>query len=170
MSSLLFVAILVCPCPMSPARSFKNTRTGASSYSFFACVLFIISHAQEVLNMWLLIVTLVALSMRWGWRRDFLSCSKSLQEDSQIASLGLKTFGKTFHWPGNHLFLSRMQMRTLSFVYFVVCIMLIHSWNLVNGWLKWLFLNTVCWWRALAYQKRKLLDPNPRPVQSASGF
>lgn len=74
-SSLILVAVLFCSCPTSTTGSFKNPRAGASSYCFSPCVLFTISHAQEVLNMCLLIVTLVALSMYLGWKRDFLSCS-----------------------------------------------------------------------------------------------
>lgn len=75
MSSLIFIVVLFCIFPMSTRGYFKNQRVGASSYCFSACILFAISHTQEVLNKWLLIVTLSALSMNLVWKRDFLSCS-----------------------------------------------------------------------------------------------
>lgn len=78
-----FIAVPFCVFPTS-ATGFKNPRAGASSCSFSDCVLVTIPHTQGLLNMCLLTVTLVAVFMHLGWKRDFLSCNvlKSLQQDS----------------------------------------------------------------------------------------
>ena len=64
-----FVHVLCLPLDL------RRPRAGLSSASFSACVLAVIPPTQGSLNMCLLTVTLVAVFMHLGWKRDFLSCS-----------------------------------------------------------------------------------------------
>ena len=95
---LTFTAVPFCLCPMS-ATGLGTQEQSFSQLLFSACVLVIIPHTQGSLNMCLLTVTLVAVFMHWGWKRDFLSCNvltkqtnkkkyNNLQQDSKWASPG----------------------------------------------------------------------------------